>query len=206
MYGRRPDQLLLVKKGCSQELVYDSFRLISEGVCDDDMSRKIAFAGIFAGISVVLLYVSALMPTGKITLYFLASLPVAFTIIEAGAGAGIISYIVICILSGLITGSINGMVPFALFFGHYPIFKYFIEKKRKALSELLLKLFVFNISIVLWYLLFKSIFMVTLPGNGDSILITALIIALQAVFFIYDYVFSRVLHYYMIRLDSFRQR
>lgn len=171
------------------------------------MSRKIAFAGIFTGVAVVLLYMGTLMPTGKLTLYFLASLPVAFSIIEFGSGAGISVYFAACILTMLVTGNILGVVPFALFFGHYPIFKYFIEKGRKAAAEVLLKLLVFNISGLLWYLLFQSIFMEAIPVRyiSSSSMLVVLVGALQLVFFIYDYIFSRVLFYYESKLGIFKR-
>ncbi|HOM43267.1 MAG TPA: hypothetical protein PK481_07020, partial [Bacillota bacterium] len=75
------------------------------------MSRKMAFKGIFAGIAVVFLYLSTIMPTGKLTLYFLASLPVAITVAELGAGAGIAVYFAASLLNILITGNITGAVP-----------------------------------------------------------------------------------------------
>jgi len=171
------------------------------------MSRKIAFTGIFTGIAVVFLYLSTIMPTGKLTLYFLASLSVAITIVELGAGAGIAVYFAISLLNILITGNITGVVPFVFFFGHYPVFKYFIEKGRKAAVELLLKLTVFNMSIFLWYLLFKSLFITVLPAQfmGGRILTAVFITAMQAVFLVYDYVFSRLLFYYESKLSLFRR-
>lgn len=171
------------------------------------MSRKIAFAGVFAGISVVLLYIGSIMPTGKLTLYFLASLPIAFTIIESGIGAGVTLYFAVCILAALVSGNIYGVVPFMLFFGHYPVFKFLIERNRKAFAELLLKLVIFNVSMVLWYFLFKSIFLQILPAQlaGGRMLFIAGIVAMQVIFFIYDYVFSRLLFYYESRLNTFRR-
>ena len=171
------------------------------------MSRKMAFTGIFTSIAVVFLYLSTIMPTGKLTLYFLASLPVAITIVELGAGAGIAVYFAASLLNMLITGNITGAVPFVFFFGHYPVFKYFIEKGRKAAVELLLKLTVFNMSIFLWYSLFKSLFITVLPSQfaGRSILTAAFITAMQAVFLVYDYVFSRLLFYYESKLSLFRR-
>lgn len=172
------------------------------------MSRKIAFTGIFTGISVVLLYIGTIMPTGKLTLYFLASLPVAITIIELGAGAGIAVYSTVCLLSLLISGNILGVVPFIFLFGHYPIFKYYIEKGRKAAVELLLKLAVFNISGLLWYLLFKNLFMTVIPVvfTDNSILPAIAFAVMQVVFLTYDYVFSKLLFYYESKLSIFRRQ
>lgn len=172
------------------------------------MSKKIAFTGIFTGISVVLLYMGTIMPTGKLTLYFLASLPVAITIIELGAGAGIAVYSTVCLLSLLISGNILGIVPFIFLFGHYPIFKYYIEKGRKAAVELLLKLAVFNISVLLWYLLFKNLFMTVIPVvfTDNSILPAIAFAVMQVVFLTYDYVFSKLLFYYESKLSIFRRQ
>ncbi len=171
------------------------------------MSRRIAFAGIFTGVAVVLLYAAAIMPTGKLTLYFLASLPVAFTIVEFGAGTGIAAYFSVCLLSALALGKVFGVLPFVLFFGHYPIFKYFIEKIRKPAMEILLKLTAFNFSGLLWYLLFKTTVFSMIPARftGNGLIPLVLIAALQVLFFIYDYVFSRLLFYYETRMGIIRK-
>lgn len=172
------------------------------------MSRKIAFAGIFTGIAVILLYMGAIMPTGKLTLYFLASLPVAFSIIEYGTGTGIILYIAASILSVLLSGNIPGIVPYILFFGHYPIIKFYIEKKRRWLIELILKFAVFNSSMLLWYLLFKNLFFDVVPVqlNAGSMMWVALIAIMQILFLIYDYLFSGLLFYYESKLGIFKRR
>ena len=171
------------------------------------MSRKIAFTGIFTGIAVVFLYISAIVPSGKLTLYFLASLPVSIAIIEFGAGAGISVYFAACILSSLVAGNIFGIVPFVLFFGHYPVFKYFIEKGRNMVAEVLLKLAVFNISGLLWYSLFKNLFIGALPAQFTKNfgLLSAFIVVVQVVFFTYDYVYSRLIFYYEARLSIFKR-
>lgn len=182
--------------------------LSAKCIRSEKLSRKIAFSGIFTGMAVVLLYISVIMPTSKLTLYFLASMPVSIAIIEFGAGAGISVYFAAWILSSLVSGNIFGIVPFVFFFGHYPIFKYFIEKRRKAVAEVLLKLVVFNISILLWYLLFKSLFVEVLPVQfiRNNALLVIFILALQVVFFIYDFVYSKVLFYYESKLSIIKRR
>lgn len=170
------------------------------------MSRKIAFTGIFTAVAVIFLYMSTIMPMGKLTLYFLASLPIAITIVELGAGAGIAVYSTVCLLSLLVSGNILGIVPFMFFFGHYPIFKYYIEKGRKAAVELLLKLAIFNISGLLWYLLFESLFITVLPSvfTDNRILPVVAFVVMQAVFMIYDYIYSRLIFYYESRVRIFK--
>lgn len=171
------------------------------------MSRKIAFTGIFTCMTVMFLYISVIIPTGKITLYFLASLPVSIAIIEFGAGAGISVYLAACMLSSLIVGNIFVIVPFIFFFGHYPIFKYFIEKRRKMVVEILLKLAFFNLSVLLWYLFFKGLFITLIPvqfNNGGLLIV--FIIVMQVILFIYDYVYSRILFYYESKLSIINRK
>ncbi len=166
------------------------------------LSRKIAFSGIFTGIAVLLLYISGIAPSGKLTLFFLASLPVSAAVIEFGVGAGAAVYFAACLLSLIFGGNIYGFLPFILFFGHYPIIKYFIEKGRKKTAEILMKLAIFNISVFLWYLLSKYLFVDALTArlNGKAIFAVALAAAAQGVFFLYDYVLSLCLFYYESRI------
>jgi hypothetical protein len=167
------------------------------------LSRKIAFTGILTGLAVIFLYFSAVMPTGKLTLYFLASVPVSIAIVEFGAGAGISVYFAACILYSLVVGNIFTIAPFVFFFGHYPIFKYLIEKKRKAAVEIMLKLAFFNLSGLLLYFLFSSLFvnMIPVKFNNNGGLMTVFIVMGQVIFFTYDYVYSRLLFYYESRLS-----
>ncbi len=166
------------------------------------LSRKIAFTGILSGVASVLVYLAVIVPSGKLFLYFSASLPVSAAIIEFGAGAGISVYFASSILSLLFTGSIFGIVPFVFFFGHYPIFKYLIEKRRPPAAEVLLKLVVFNLSGLLWYLAFKNLFISTLPerffSNGTLKVFFAAV--MQVIFFIYDYLYSAIIFYYESKL------
>lgn len=171
------------------------------------MSRKIAFGGIFAGLAVIMLYLASIMPTVKLTLYVLASLPVAFAVVEFGAGAGAAVYISVGIISVFVTGNIYAAVPFAVFFGHYPILKYFIEKNRSTLVEILLKLAVFNLSLAFTFIFFKSLFFNALSAAqlNSAVIPAALVVAAQGVFFIYDYIFSRLIFYYESRKNLFKR-
>jgi hypothetical protein len=171
------------------------------------MSGKIAFGGIFAGLAVILLYIASIMPTGRLTLYFLSSLPVAFAIVEFGAGAGIAVYIAAGVLSIFVSGNIYAAAAFALFFGHYPIFKYFIEKNRGALVEIMLKLIVFNMSLTLMFILFRSLFFDVFSSSllNSKVILVVLAVIGQTAFFAYDYVFSRLIFYYKSKVSVFRR-
>lgn len=172
------------------------------------MGRKIAFGGIFTGLTIVLLYFAVIVPTGRLAAYVLCSLPVAFSIVTAGTTAGILVYAASAILAFFLIGDISGIIPYAAFFGHYGIFKYFIERNRSAVVELILKLMVFNASLAAAYLIYMKLLMAAdiwtmgISGWWPAALLTAA----QLIFLIYDYVFSRLINYFQLKINIFSHR
>lgn len=171
------------------------------------MSRKVAFGGVFTALSVIFLYLAIVMPTGRAALYFVSGLPVALAIIEFGITTGIGVYVSASLLALLLVGDIAGVVPFILFFGHYGIMKFYIEKQRKAVLEILLKLLVFNFSMGIGYFLLTTLLSVPLPEAVPNLgfYVTGALIAAQVLFFLYDYIYSRLLGYYEDRIYLFRR-
>lgn len=171
------------------------------------VSKKIAFGGICTGLIVILLYIASIIPTGKLTVYALSSLPIAFTVVGFGVPVAVIVYAASGILSIFISGNIYATVPFVLFFGHYPILKHYIEKNRGMLVEILLKLGVFNLSIVIAFVFFRGLLLTTLSVTPISTysVFAILLAAAQVVFFIYDYVFSRLIFYYESRMGFIKK-
>lgn len=168
------------------------------------MSRKISFGGIFTAIAIILLYLASMMPTLKLSLYTLCSLPIAFIIIEAGVKAGFISYLAVSILAFLVIGKPLGVLPFILFFGHYSIFKFFIERKQNPIAEILLKLAVFNGSLLIGYFIYSQLLIVDMTAvlNHFSIPPVFIWIGLQPLFIFYDYVFTRLIGFYFQRIKN----
>ena len=168
------------------------------------MSRKVSFGGIFTGLAVILLYLATVMPTFELSLYTLCSLPIAFVIIEAGVKAGFISYLAVSILSFLLIGRPLGVLPFLLFFGHYGIFKFLIEKKRNPVVEIVLKLVVFNGSLMLGYYIYSQLLMVDMTAMLNHFKIQPIFIwiGLQPLFILYDFIFTRLIGFYFQRIKN----
>ena len=168
------------------------------------MSRKVAFGGILTALCVVLIYLATYLPTGKLGLYALASVTIAIAVIELDVKFGTVVYTASSILIFLLTGNINTLLIFTLFFGSYPLLKYYIEKQRSAVVEMLLKFGVFNLLAVAGYFLFKLLLGVS-PINLSnlSLLISiSLLFAIQIGFLIYDYILSRLISYYINKIKS----
>lgn len=169
-----------------------------------NMSRKIAFGGILTALCIVLVYLAAYLPTGKLGLYALASVTIAIAVIELDIKLGAVVYAASAILSFLLTASINALLLFTLFFGSYPLLKYYIEKQRSAILEMLLKFGAFNLLAVLSFFIFKLLFGVS-PINLSSFsvwMLVGILFAGQIIFIIYDYILSRLIDYYINRIRS----
>lgn len=168
------------------------------------MSRKIAFGGILTALCVVLIYLATYIPTGKLGLYALASVTIAIAVIELDVKLGAVVYAASTILIFLLTGSMNTLLLFTLFFGSYPLLKYYIEKQRSAGLEMLLKFGVFNLLATVGFFIFKLLLGVSPINLGVFSLwmLIGLVFAIQIVFLIYDYILSRLIDYYINRIRS----
>lgn len=168
------------------------------------MSRKIAFGGILTALCVVLIYLATYIPTGKLGLYALASVTIAIAVIELDVKLGAVVYTASTILIFLLTGSINTLLLFTLFFGCYPLLKYYIEKQRSGIVEMLLKFGVFNLLAIVGFSIFKLLLGVS-PINLSRFsiwMLIGLLFAMQVAFLIYDYILSRLIDYYINRIKS----
>lgn len=164
------------------------------------MAKKVAFSGVLSALTVILLYFAFILPSGKISLYALSSLPVALAVLEFGIGAGASVYVASSLIAFFITG-IFGSLPYILFFGAYSLLKYYIEKSGKLIYELISKIICFNILLLIYYLFTVKLLTMPIGIIGDMLYI--LFAAAQIIFFVYDYVFSRLLYYYE---DNIRKR
>ncbi|HHW30102.1 MAG TPA: hypothetical protein GXX20_00260 [Clostridiaceae bacterium] len=163
--------------------------------------KAITLGGILAAITVILLYVESITPTVKLSLYVLSSFFSAVMIIEGGLRSGWIFYLVTSILAFIIVPDKIGLIPYFLFFGTYGILKSYIERIGKIVSEYVLKVLFFNICLALAFIIIRIFFIAQL---NDSISLWFIIIVMEVVFIIYDYVYTLFIQYYVEKLKKVR--
>jgi hypothetical protein len=162
-------------------------------------TKKIALNGILGALAVICVLLAAILPTNKISLFALSSFFVAVSILETGARAGWIFYAATSLLALIVVPDKLGVIPYAVFFGLYGIIKFYIEKLDKIIVEYILKYVYFNACVAVAVLTVKELFMHDIVIS-DKIPWWLLILALEVVFFIYDYVYTLFIHYYRDRL------
>jgi hypothetical protein len=152
-------------------------------------ANALARGGLYTALSVILMYFSIILPTNKLSILTLVSAVIPLSIITTNLKNSILVYVASSIIA-LILGFKGTALAYLLFFGLYGIIKYYIERIRKLLFEIILKLAFFNLSMLILYFISKTFL--------NSLLITKLpiyfvIIAVQIAFILYDYALTTII-------------
>ncbi len=156
-------------------------------------TNTITLSAMFCAMTVISLYLAAVLPAMRITMYFLSSLFIAGLIVERKPAAAILMYIAAALLSLLLTPDLMTTLPYVLLFGHYGIGKYYIEKIDNKIISYVLKLLYFNACFLIVYLLAKEVFIGEALKKIPEFLIFILI---QPVFVVFDFVYSFLSDFY----------
>ena len=167
-------------------------------------SIRVAFCGIMTAFCTLLMFLTGLVPVGTYALPALAGVLLIVVVIEMGTGWAWSVYAASSVLSLFIAGDKEAAMLYIVFFGYYPIVKAVFEKIPKKYLSYLLKFTVFNISMVLGYVL--SIWLLGVPEDsftlfGLNLPILFLIFG-NFVFFIYDYAVSGLVVTYYQRFHK----
>lgn len=161
------------------------------------MGRKVALGGIFTSLSLIFLYFALYLPSMKLTMYFLAGMISGLILVEMGVGQAWVLYGATSLLSFIILGNAVSIIPYIMIFGLYPIIKFYIEKAKRPIIEILVKLLYFNIAITFVYIIWTKLFLLNVHVDFPIVWI---IIGMQSAFLFYDYIFTRVIFYYCDRI------
>ncbi|MGI5848742.1 MAG: hypothetical protein ACOX8Q_01505 [Christensenellales bacterium] len=158
-------------------------------------AHRVSLTAMFASMSLLFLYLASVLPTMRITMYFLSSIFIMGLVLEEEIGLAFLMFVTVSLLSLLLMPDIIRVIPYVLFFGHYGIGKYFIQKRIKdKVVGYVLKLLYFNIALALMYLLAKEV--ITKDVLDSGITFWVLIILAEIAFVVYDFVFTKVTAYY----------
>ncbi len=163
-------------------------------------AKKIAFGGVMAALSAVMLYMASILPTLRLAVCFIASAVICITMIKYGAREAVAVYLAVSAVSLIIMP--DKLIPFGyiLFFGNYPIVKAFLERVNKVKAEWGLKIIVFVIYALAAYAGMKLFFSgaVNVPFSEWLIIIGAVGVAC-----IYDVALSLFISEFNRRFSKF---
>lgn len=158
-------------------------------------TRRLVTCGILCALIVVFMWIGAITDVLDLTMIMLASLCIAFAVIEIDVRWAWLVWGVSALLS-LIMLPQKAAALFYLMFGMYPIAKSGFEKLHPVLAWTL-KLSLFNTVQLFFILLAQKI--LGLSGEGYEFAAVALLFN-NVVFLVYDLALTVFISYYMIRL------
>jgi hypothetical protein len=167
-------------------------------------ASRVALGGVLAALSLLLLFLAALLPTGRMAMVAVAGLVPAAGVVSGGLATGFLCYGATGILGLLLLPDKGCALLYALFFGLYPMVKSAVERLRKLPLELLLKLAFFNAALTVLFFGFSALMLPLLPDRLQGTL--AVYLAGNVAFLLYDYGFSKLITYYAARLRGAKTR
>ena len=162
-------------------------------------SGRTALCGMLAAVSLALLWVAGMAPSGRLGLSALAGLGPVVAVLTAGRGAGYLCWAASGVLGLLLTPDKGAAALYLVFFGLYPVVKARLESIDRRVAEWALKLVYFNGVLTLFWFLFRQLLFPTLPawlGGGLPVLYGLG----NLVFVLYDVGLSRLIALLLRRL------
>ncbi|MDD2497445.1 MAG: hypothetical protein PHT78_06405 [Desulfitobacteriaceae bacterium] len=160
-------------------------------------AKRTAYGGVLAACALIFLFLATILPTNRIFFYGLSSVFIAVMILEYGTTAGWMFYVVTSLLALIIIPHKLRLIPYILVLGHYGVFKTLIERLHNRFFEAILKLVVLNIGFLLAYLTVTTLFKINIKFPFHPAFI---IIAVQPLFLVYDFVFTLCIRFYLDRI------
>lgn len=161
---------------------------------------KIALGGICLALAVIFMFGASFVPGIELTLFLISSLFTAIMVIETGVGGGLMVYAGASLLGLLLIPNKLALVPYVFCFGYYAVLKYFIEKIKSGLLQIIIKIIYSAALMSVGILLFRSVLAqgVHLPDYPSAVLI----IAGTVFMLIYDYAMTFLINWYMRRFKG----
>jgi hypothetical protein len=160
---------------------------------------RVALTAVLGALSLIFLYLASVLPTGRLGLVAVAGLFPAAAVVSSGLAAGALCYAGTGLLGLLLVADKGAALLYLLFFGLYPLVKYEIERLKKLPLELVCKLAFFNLVLLLFWFLLRNVLLTGLPTflQGFGLVLAAG----NGAFLCYDYGFSKLIGFYILRID-----
>lgn len=165
-------------------------------------TSKTTLGGIIAALSVIIMLLTVI-PVMTYVSPMVAGALLIVVVMEMDKKWGYGIFAVVCVLSLLIAADKEAAVLYVMFFGHYPVTKAVIESKIKSRAlEYAVKFFVFNLTMIVSYLLIIKVLALPMDDmeQWGKIGWAALLVAGNVIFPIYDITLGKCIILYDVRI------
>lgn len=173
-------------------------------------STQVAMGGIASALCLLLMLMT-MIPLTTYTMPALAGIILVVVVVENGYNTAWMVFVAVALLSLFICPQKDAAMIFLGFFGYYPILKGKLEKIKSRALEYVVKYSIFNVAIILTYLVIIYAFGITevleeMGSLGKYTAIATLAMG-NVVFAVYDYALSKIIFAYInvLRKKIFRR-
>ena len=161
---------------------------------------RVAYPAVLSALSLILIYLGSIAPTGNWGIVAAAGLLPAAAVISVSLKAGFLCWAAAAVLAFLLVPDKFCVLLFGVLFGLYPMVKSLVERMRKKPMEYALKLAFFNAAFTVVWLTMAAAVAASLPQVlGGSVWV--LYAVANVVFLLYDYGFSKLIALYIARVQ-----
>ena len=163
-------------------------------------SKNMAYASVGTGLTVILLYLASIVPSGRLAVVCASSVGVVFLRMRCGKKWAVLCCCASAMLSLLLLPEKGVAILYSVILGYYPLVKLDTERMSSRLLRWCIRLAVFNAAFFLLYFFAQWLFIGWLDGLAGSILLLTL--AANAAFVLYDYALTQIILLYLRRIDG----
>ncbi len=163
-------------------------------------SRRIAAGGLFAALSLMMMFAAALLPIATYVAPIAAGMMLLPVAIELGVPTALVSYAAVSLLSLFTVPDVEATAMFLAFFGYYPLLRSRLQRLPAAV-RVVCNFALFNASVCGVYAVLIFVFSMQALAQELSGGYGLLLLALgNVMFWAYDRMIGRVLPAYLVRL------
>ncbi|MGN0453127.1 MAG: hypothetical protein ACI4GZ_04925 [Ruminococcus sp.] len=162
---------------------------------------RIAFCAVITAASVAFMLLTSVIPIGTYALPCIAGIFLCAVVIEFGYIWAAAVYVAVSVLSFLLAADKEAALYYTAFLGFYPMLKGLFEKLSKKWLQWILKLLLFNLSMVVAF--YASLFVLSVPKEsfylfGFYVPWVFLLLG-NIAFLIYDLLLTRLITEYVVK-------
>ncbi len=166
-------------------------------------AKRTALCAMTVALTVLSIYIAAIIPTMRAAVYFLSSLIVYVLVCEKMYGGAILSYVASSAICFMIIPDKTALLPYVMLLGHFGIFKVFIDRKiSDKFVGFMIKLIYCNVFAALAIVLVMFVFDIKDFIAGIEIQPWVIAVLAQIVFAALNFLYTMCQQFYDTRLRS----
>lgn len=171
---------------------------------------KIALGGIISALCLLTMFMTGIFPALSILLPMISGIFMMIMVSEISIGWAFLTYISVSLLSLILTFDKESVLLFIMFFGHYPIIRFIINRIKSKALRTAVKISVFNICVITFfmfttYILKLTAFLEEIKSFGKYG-IPAILIFVNIIFILYEYNLNIFYEFYQKKLKPFLKK